>query len=96
MAAGDALMSAFRPVERGVTGAERLFQQSRNFGPGPISPHPPGYPNAPGYVNPYQRAREQQARRNYTGGSRPRAIPSPGRRASGRGYGSFRNLATPV
>jgi hypothetical protein len=29
-------------VEPGVTGKERLFQQSRAFGPGPIVPYPPG------------------------------------------------------
>ncbi len=37
------------PVEPGVTGKERRFQQNRNFGPGPVSPYPhaPGRPSAP-------------------------------------------------
>lgn len=30
----------YKPVEPGVTGPEKLFQENRNFGPGPISPHP--------------------------------------------------------
>lgn len=29
-------------VEPGVTGKEKLFQQSREFGPGPIKPYPDG------------------------------------------------------
>lgn len=32
--------TAFKPVEPGVTGKERQFQQNRNFGPGPILPYP--------------------------------------------------------
>lgn len=31
-------------VERGVTGAEKLFQQNRAFGPGPIKPYPDASP----------------------------------------------------
>lgn len=30
----------FKPVEPGVTGKEKLFQENRNFGPGPIIPYP--------------------------------------------------------
>jgi hypothetical protein len=41
-AAAQARVAKFIPVEPGVSGKEKLFQQNRNFGPGPTSPHPPG------------------------------------------------------
>lgn len=48
MAAGRALMASrsrslavpYRPVEKGVTGREKTFQQNRNFGPGAFVPYP--------------------------------------------------------
>lgn len=34
-------------VEKGVTGKEKLFQQSREFGPGPIKPYLPSSQPSP-------------------------------------------------
>lgn len=42
--AASARVSKFIPVEKGVTGKEKLFQQNRNFGPGPIKPYPNAQP----------------------------------------------------
>jgi hypothetical protein len=41
-AASKAVGATYRPpgVEKGVTGKEKQFQQSRQFGPGPIKPYP--------------------------------------------------------
>lgn len=38
-AAASARVSRFIPVEPGVSGKEKLFQQNRNFGPGPVKPY---------------------------------------------------------
>jgi len=38
--AAAARVSKFTPVEKGVTGKEKTFQQNRNFGPGAMKPYP--------------------------------------------------------
>ncbi len=44
--AAIARATRFIPVEPGVTGKEKTFQQNRNFGPGPIKPYPNAKPPA--------------------------------------------------
>lgn len=59
--------SGFKPVEPGVTGAEKLFQENRNFGPGPISPYPNSRP-----PRPVSRARMNNGVYYGSGAERPR------------------------
>ncbi len=68
---GTALTRAIPGVEPGVTGKERMFQQNRQFGPGPIKPYPPGTPGV-------SQGRRSQARPIPSGGTpRFKAQPIP-------------------
>ncbi len=74
--------AASKAVEKGVTGKERLFQQNRNFGPGPIKPYPgPGMnkPPLPGAEN----RRQIPSGRGY----KPKPIPSGGNPNARKGTG---------
>lgn len=57
--------SPYRPVEKGVSGRERTFQQNRNFGPGAFKP----YHDEPSTIR-------SSGSGVYRGGSRPRPIPN--------------------
>lgn len=70
-----ALASAYKApgVEPGVTGAERRFQQSRAFGPGPIRPYLPPPSSAP------KRNTNLQPGGTYRGSTKPRVLPNVSR-----------------
>jgi hypothetical protein len=63
-------------VEPGVSGKEKQFQQSREFGPGPISPYPQPATSAQPRTNRAETSGEHRVGSGvYSGGAKTRPIP---------------------